>query len=146
VAKGWFHAGFSLARGGEAVGLFAPDGSLVDGFTFGPQTNNVSLGRYPDGPGNDVMPIEGPTPEAFNAVPGGNLPPRFQPISTQFATEEKTWSLRVLAMDPDAGQTVRMNWDPMHRSAWNSTRPRARCHGHPPRPKALRSSPSPFGD
>ncbi|MEI6342636.1 MAG: lamin tail domain-containing protein [Verrucomicrobiota bacterium] len=112
VSRGWFHAGFSLARGGEAVGLFAPDGSLVDGFAFGPQTNNVSLGRYPDGPGNDLMPIEGPTPEAFNSVPGGNLPPRFQPISTQSATEEKTWRLRVQATDPDAAQTVRYELGP----------------------------------
>lgn len=107
VAKGWFHVGFSLARGGEAVGLFAPDGSPVDGFAFGPQTNNVSLGRYPDGPGNDLIPIEGPTPAAFNAVPGGNMPPRFQPIAAQAATEDQRWTLRVQATDPDAGQTVR---------------------------------------
>ena len=37
-----------LARAGEAIGLFAPNGSLVDSVTFGAQMNDVSQGRWPD--------------------------------------------------------------------------------------------------
>jgi hypothetical protein len=44
------HTNFSLNRGGEFIGLFgAQGGVLIDGYDFGPQITNFSLGRYPDG-------------------------------------------------------------------------------------------------
>src|SRR4030095_16468964 len=43
------HAGFSLAKGGESIALFAAHGTLVDLVTFGPQATDVSEGRSPDG-------------------------------------------------------------------------------------------------
>ena len=42
--EGW-HTSFRLSRGGEYVGLFDPDGQLVDEVAFGPQLADVSLGR-----------------------------------------------------------------------------------------------------
>jgi hypothetical protein len=45
------HVPFKLDRAGESIGLFAPNGSLIDSITFGSQTNNISQGRYPDGGG-----------------------------------------------------------------------------------------------
>ncbi len=42
------HAGFSLSRSGETLGLFAPDGTLVDTVSFGPQAEDVSEGRFAD--------------------------------------------------------------------------------------------------
>ena len=42
--EGW-HTSFRLNRGGEYVGLFAPDGQVVDEVTFGEQEVDVSLGR-----------------------------------------------------------------------------------------------------
>ena len=39
------HAGFKLSQAGEAIGLFAPDGTTIDTVTFGVQTNDVSQGR-----------------------------------------------------------------------------------------------------
>ena len=42
--EGW-HTSFRLSRGGEYVGLFGPDGQVVDEVTFGPQVADVSLGR-----------------------------------------------------------------------------------------------------
>ena len=42
--EGW-HTSFRLNRAGEYVGLFAPDGQVVDEVTFGPQETDVSLGR-----------------------------------------------------------------------------------------------------
>ena len=42
--EGW-HTSFRLSRGGEYVGLFGPDGQVVDEVTFGAQKEDVSLGR-----------------------------------------------------------------------------------------------------
>ena len=42
--EGW-HTSFRLSRGGEYVGLFGPDGQVVDEVTFGGQEADVSLGR-----------------------------------------------------------------------------------------------------
>ena len=44
TAEGW-HTSFRLSRGGEYVGLFDPDGQVVDEVTFGPQLADISLGR-----------------------------------------------------------------------------------------------------
>ena len=41
------------------------------------------------------------------------MPPRFQPIAAQAATEDQRWTLRVQATDPDAGQTVRYELAPV---------------------------------
>ena len=42
--EGW-HTNFRLNRGGEYVGLFGPDGQVVDAVEFGEQQADVSLGR-----------------------------------------------------------------------------------------------------
>ena len=43
-SKGW-HTSFRLNNAGEYVGLFGPDGQVVDEVTFGEQEMDVSLGR-----------------------------------------------------------------------------------------------------
>ena len=43
-SEGW-HTSFRLNRGGEYVGLFGPDGQVVDEVTFDEQEVDVSLGR-----------------------------------------------------------------------------------------------------
>ncbi len=105
-SNGWFHASFSLSRNGEQVGLFGPNGSLIDGYSFGTQTNNVSMGRYPDGPDGEWTPLESPTPEALNFVPGGNLSPRFTAVPPQAIPEGSAWTIQIVATDPDAGQSI----------------------------------------
>jgi hypothetical protein len=71
------HVNFQLNRSGEAIGLFAPDGTPVDSVTFGPQTNDVSQGRFPDGVGPvDFMTT--PTPRAPNIL---RQPPRPSELS-----------------------------------------------------------------
>ncbi len=40
---------FSLKASGEAVGLWTPDSIFVDSITYGAQSDDVSLGRFPDG-------------------------------------------------------------------------------------------------
>ena len=43
------HMNLKLSSSGEQVGLFTPDGKLVDSVTFGPQKANLSYGRLGDG-------------------------------------------------------------------------------------------------
>ena len=62
------HVNFQLAKSGEAIGLFGGDGTPIDTVTFGPQTNDVSQGRYPDGAATLYSMIV-PTPRMPNVVP-----------------------------------------------------------------------------
>ncbi len=47
--KGADHALFSLAAGGEAIGIFNSSGQQIDAVAFGAQASNISEGRLPDG-------------------------------------------------------------------------------------------------
>jgi hypothetical protein len=46
------HANFHLSKSGTSIGLYGPDGKAVDLVTFGPQTSDISEGRFPDGAAN----------------------------------------------------------------------------------------------
>ena len=64
--EGW-HTSFRLSRGGEYVGLFGPDGQVVDEVTFGTQETDVSLGRL--GTESDQwVSFPNPTPGAANTT------------------------------------------------------------------------------
>ena len=64
--EGW-HTSFRLSRAGEYVGLFGPDGQVVDEVTFWEQEVGVSLGRM--GTLSDRwVPFPGPTPGAANTT------------------------------------------------------------------------------
>jgi len=68
------HVPFKLDKGGEAIGLFAPDGTAIDAVVFGAQTSNVSEGRYPDGGGLRLF-MPTPSPKLPNVLPpASNLP------------------------------------------------------------------------
>ncbi len=85
------HAGFRLQREGEAVGLLASDGSLVDFIAFGPQVNGISFGRRFDG--SALWSLQGAaTPGMANTGPG-NTPPRL-------------WGQRLNPQLPMPGQAV----------------------------------------
>ncbi len=61
------HASFSLDSDGEAIALFAPDGTtLIDAVTFGRQRVETSYGRSPDGTGPFGYMLV-PTPGAPNS-------------------------------------------------------------------------------
>jgi len=64
---GDLHVNFKLARGGESIGLYAPDGTLVDEVVFGPQTTDTSEGRWPDDAGRAYR-MAPPTPGSANQV------------------------------------------------------------------------------
>lgn len=62
------HVNFKLDQTlGESIRLFAPDGTLVDAVTFGPQIQNVSELRYPDGQ-STFLESHIPTPGTTNRL------------------------------------------------------------------------------
>ena len=66
--EGTLHAGFKLGSDGENIRLFAIDGkTLIDEVTFGPQAEDRSLGRLPDGSDNWQI-LAAPTPGKFNST------------------------------------------------------------------------------
>ncbi|MFN0125784.1 MAG: lamin tail domain-containing protein, partial [Verrucomicrobiales bacterium] len=60
------HLPFSLSAEGETLTLAAPDGTVIDQVSFGPQVANVSSGRVPDG-GSGIDFLESATPGLVNA-------------------------------------------------------------------------------
>ena len=65
--EGILHASFKLGSNGEQVGLFATDGrTLIDNVSFGPQAEDSSYGRLPDG-GDNWQSLAAPTPGKSNS-------------------------------------------------------------------------------
>ena len=62
------HVNFQLSKSGEAIGLSAPDGTVLDSVVFGAQVDDVSEGHYPDGVG-PVRFLTIPTPRLPNRLP-----------------------------------------------------------------------------
>ena len=74
TGNGW-HASFRLNRAGGYVGLFGPDGQVVDEVTFEAQEADVSLGRLPGSDRWVAFPTPTPgeantTPHRLRAAPG----------------------------------------------------------------------------
>ena len=105
------HAGFRLSQEGEAIALFASDGHLVDSVQFGPQTENVSQGRNPDG-NSAIVALAAPTPRASNGS-SGNPPPEIQPPVLSSTNE------LVLSWTAQPGRTYRIQMrTDLNAAAW----------------------------
>jgi hypothetical protein len=105
------HADFALGLGGEALGLYAPNGFPIHTLTFGQQTNNISEGFWPDaGLNRYFMPT--PTPGAPNQIPNQpNSPPVLASIGNKAINELAQLSFTVSATDPDTQQTRTFSLD-----------------------------------
>ena len=105
--------GLQPGRDDPHIGLFAPNGSLVDSVTFAAQTNDVSEGRWPDGASNTFF-MPTPTPRAANVIPN-NPPPEVQIVSTTVNGDGDiviTWSAQ-------NARTYRVQYkDDLNASAW----------------------------
>ncbi|WP_167856769.1 InlB B-repeat-containing protein [Hymenobacter aquaticus] len=89
--QGVRHVGIKLSAGGEAIGLYQPNGTAVttlDTYTFGAQTEDVSVGRQTDGAASFVS-FTQPTPNASN----NGTPPN--PAPTANAGPDQTLTLPV---------------------------------------------------
>ena len=105
------HASFSLAAGGEAIGLFTDTGLQVDAVVFGPQFNDISQGRYADGAGGIYF-MTNRTPRAPNNIGSFNQPPVLAAIGPRVATEGQTLAFTATATDPDPADALTFTLDP----------------------------------
>jgi hypothetical protein len=76
------HVPFKLSKDGEAIGLFAPDGTPIDAVIFGSQTANISEGRYPDAGGLRLF-LPTPSPAAPNILPPATQAPTITTFVSQ---------------------------------------------------------------
>ncbi len=88
---------FALSKGGEAIGLFAADGTAISTVTFGAQTSDVSQGRATDGSTNIVF-MNVPTPRTNNIY---NTPPVLAAINNVILTLGQTVAFTANATDAD---------------------------------------------
>jgi hypothetical protein len=106
------HASFSLARTGEAIALFAPDGTVIDAVTFGAQTTDVSQGRFPDGAASIYF-MTNTTPRAANFIPTPNTPPTLALLGNKAIDEGSLLSFTCAASDTNIPeQTLTFSLDP----------------------------------
>jgi hypothetical protein len=102
------HVPFKLDRTGESIGLYAPNGSLIDSVTFGTQTNNVSQGRYPDGAAEFRF-FTKPTPDASNVAA----------FKVEAATIDNAGNLTI-SWQSQPGQTYRVQFKrDLNDASWN---------------------------
>ncbi len=64
AAQGPLHTNFRLSASGESIIISDPDLSIIDSYTFGPQSVDISMGRYPNGSGDFIY--MAPTPGQSN--------------------------------------------------------------------------------
>ena len=100
--NGDLHASFSLSKSGEDIGLFAPDGTLMDGISFGPELDNVGHGRFPDGANNGFFLMTNATPRTANIYPAINTAPTIAAMTATNISEGSLFTFTVPASDPDA--------------------------------------------
>jgi hypothetical protein len=98
------HVSFRLERGGEEIGLVAPDGVFIDSVSFEPQFEDVSQGRYPDG-ASAIYFLSAATPKAPNSS-WLNRYPILNAIADQIALVNEAFGYHVVASDPDGNALV----------------------------------------
>ena len=148
------HVSFKMSKGGESLALFGADGRMIDGITYGPQTNDVSEGRFPDGASTLVF-MTNSTPRLPNQYGGSvNHPPHLDAIPDFSAFLGQTVSFTATASDADqpldtlafsldpgapAGATVApatglFSWTPLPEQTPSTNRITLRVtdSGHPP--------------
>ncbi|HKX62562.1 MAG TPA: lamin tail domain-containing protein [Verrucomicrobiae bacterium] len=92
------HAGFSMAKSGESIALFAANGTLVDLVNFGPQSTDLSQGRYPDGE-SAVQTFDFATPRLANVLSLENTAPVLAPIAPRTVSEGSMLQIQLEAVD-----------------------------------------------
>lgn len=107
------HAGFKLSQSGEAIGLFAPDGSLIDSVSFGMQSDDVTQGRWSDGTAN-ISFMSVPTPRAANVVQTN--PPEIRIIEPRLIGNDDV----VIAWSAEIGKIYRLqSKDELNAPVWS---------------------------
>jgi hypothetical protein len=114
VTNGDLHVDFRLSQGGEAIGLYGPDGGMIDGVSFGSQTTDVSQGRWPDGHGEPYYTMRRATPRAANVGPVGVEAPEIKGIAVIGGEVRLSWSAVI-------GQRYRVEYkDDLNGAGWSN--------------------------
>jgi lamin tail-like protein/Big-like domain-containing protein/CotH protein len=104
-AVGGLHATFRLDNSGDEIYLFSPAQVLLDRVDFRTrrQTNDISMGRFPDAGVAPYHYMRTPTPGAPNQLDGTgeNRAPNITPIGDKYVILGQTLQFQVLATDPD---------------------------------------------
>ena len=104
IPRGDLHVNFQLSTGGEALGLFAADGTQIDFVLFGQQSNNISEGRYPNGQAT-IYAMTNATPRFPNYIAGvGNYAPFLIPIGDRAVFVNQALTFTATSFDLDPGQ------------------------------------------
>ena len=104
------HVSFKLSKGGESLGVYGSDGAAIDFVNYGPQTDDVSEGRFPDGAVTRFfMPTA--TPRTNNIIP--NTAPVVGSISNKFIYIGQILNFTATATDAQSPpQTLAFALDP----------------------------------
>jgi hypothetical protein len=98
TGSGDLHVNFKLSKSGTSIALYNASSNLMDYVTFGAQTSDISMGRYPDGAATlFLMPTA--TPRTNNIVP--NTAPVWNVISNQIVVLGQALSFTASATDAD---------------------------------------------
>ena len=101
VPRADLHVNFSLAKAGDAIGLFAADGSAIDTVSFGGQIDDMTTGRFPDGTANFYF-MDTVTPRLPNYYfTGANTPPTLDFIGNKVIYLGQTVEFTATASDVD---------------------------------------------
>ena len=104
------HVNFKLSKSGTSIGLFASNGIPVDLVSFGQQTSDISMGRYPDGAGS-IFILPSPTPRGPNAKP--NTAPELAAPGDKFIYLGQSLSFTLQGTDVDVPpQTLSYSLEP----------------------------------
>jgi hypothetical protein len=107
------HTNFKLSANGESIALFTPAGALIEGVTFGLQTNDISQGRFPDGNSGQYYFMTNATPGAPNMLAQAvNHAPVLTAVPDQSVYQGSPLTFTASAMDVDLGQTLTYSLDP----------------------------------
>lgn len=103
AGQGDLHVNFALdKKNGGVIALYSPSLALVDQVSFGKQTNNVSMGRFPDG-SDFIRFLVRPTPRAANVLGlEGNTPPKLAPIPNRTMAEGSRLVFTATAEDAES--------------------------------------------
>jgi hypothetical protein len=105
------HADFKLDASGEGIILHAPNDAIVDRITFGPQTNDISQGRWPDANSSFYF-MTTPTPGSANTIgASSNSAPVLGAIGSKIVNEGSALAFTASASDPNFGQTLTFSLD-----------------------------------
>jgi len=94
------HVNFKLSKHGDAIGLFAADGTVIDFVSFGEQAIDLSQGRFPDGDAS-ILTLSQPTPHAANYLQLPNTPPTLTAIPDWTIFEGQLLLFTLSATDSD---------------------------------------------